>query len=468
MTESGDSRMTQSRLDIPGYTPLRGLSVDRAGALVEARSRRDGSRVVIRVLSPALAADKRSLRRLRHDVSRMAGVRHPNLVATIAFEARAGAVISQYTDGVTLRRIVEGSGPTPVEAGLVTLHSLLAALAALHSADVLHRDLRPDVVLVDATGGVRVRDSGVAAPPLHAGWAAGSPQYMAPELWRGAQHTVATDLYAAGALFFEALTGKPPFPASDLEDLKAQHESNRIPDDAVPEAVRGLVSLGLAKDPRQRPGSAAEYLLALEEAAGEHLDVGWYKTGEAWLSESVAARLADSQVIEPDQRVGHAPLLVGSAHAAPVVADPRPAQRVRTRRRRLAVAGGVGAAGCVAAALVAVGLSLLGHTNGTALTTSKAQDSASATPSLSGGSFPATVPGLPAPTLPDSASPGESQTPDESATPAPTFTPPPSGPPSGFSTPTPSESPSSSPSQKPTPCSTLPPVTPGPLPTPCL
>src|SRR5438445_8156211 len=109
MTEDGPTSPTadgdgQSRLRIPGYALVRGLGVDRAGALVEARALQSGARVVVRLLSPALAADRSLLKRLRRESGRLVGLRHPNLVGVIAYHAPAQALITEFAEGVTLRR----------------------------------------------------------------------------------------------------------------------------------------------------------------------------------------------------------------------------------------------------------------------------------------------------------------------------------------------------------------------------
>ena len=121
-------------------------------------------------------------------------------------------------------------------------------------------------ILVDTGGTAILRDAGVPAPPLRHGWRSGTPQYMAPELWAGRPHTVATDLYAATGVLVDALTGDPPYLGTDLSGLGVQHTQGALPSELVPMIARALVVRGLAKDPRDR-GRAGH---GLHGVAGGH------------------------------------------------------------------------------------------------------------------------------------------------------------------------------------------------------
>jgi len=139
---------------------------------------------------------------------------------------------------------------------------------------------------------VMLRDADVPSPPLHAGWRSGTPQYMAPELWRGEEHSVAGDLYAAACLFAVAVTGHDPFEAEDISVLRRLHERGDIPGATLAAPVRGLLVEGMAKDPRQRPSDASRYRADLEVAAAAYLDEGWRTRGRAALAALVHERLA--------------------------------------------------------------------------------------------------------------------------------------------------------------------------------
>jgi eukaryotic-like serine/threonine-protein kinase len=293
MEQAGSQEIAGSRTRVPGYVLDRGISVDRSGAIVAARGIATGSPVTIRLLSPALSADAAFHRQIRHDMGVLSALRHQHLLAVIAFDDHAAAVVCESVAGVTLGHLVDASGPLPPAAALVVFDDCLSGLEALHAAGIVHRDVRPDAVILDTGGTAILRDAGIPAPPLHHGWRAGTPQYMAPELWAGRTHTIATDLYAATGLLVDALTGHPPYLGTDLTGLGVQHTQGALPSEAVPMMARALVISGLAKEPRERPASAALFRRDVDVAGTTFLGPGWRDRGRAWLADAVADRIAD-------------------------------------------------------------------------------------------------------------------------------------------------------------------------------
>jgi serine/threonine-protein kinase len=292
MEQSGSQDISGSRTRVPGYTLDRGISVDRSGALVAGHDAA-GTPVTIRLLSPALSSDTGYRRQVRHDMGVLAALRHQHLLAVIAFDDRSSAIICESVDGVTLGHLVDVSGPIPPAAALVVFDDCLSALEALHAAGIVHRDVRPDAILVDTGGTAILCDAGVPAPPLRHGWRAGTPQYMAPELWAGRPHTAATDMYAVTGALVDALTGDPPYLGTDLSGLGVQHTQGALPSEAVPMIARALVVKGLAKDPHDRPASAAMFRRDVEVAGTAFLGAAWRDQGRAWLASNVTERLAD-------------------------------------------------------------------------------------------------------------------------------------------------------------------------------
>jgi serine/threonine-protein kinase len=106
---------------------------------------------------------------------------------------------------------------------------------------------------------------------------------MAPEVWQGGLHSIRSDLYAASAVFFEALTGHPPFTDLDVEVLRRQHTTSVIPETEVPMPARGLVLEGMAKDSGVRPVDATRTRADLATAAGAFLEDDWRERGRGWL-----------------------------------------------------------------------------------------------------------------------------------------------------------------------------------------
>ena len=176
MDQAGGHGVAGSRTRVPGYTLDRGIGVDRAGALVDAHDTTTGSRVVIRLLSPALWSDPGYRRQARHDMRVLEALRHQHLLSVIEFDDRHAAVVCEWVDAITLRQLVDVSGRLPTTAALLVFDDALAALEALHAAGIIHRDVTPTAILLDTDGTGIVRDAGVPAPSLRRGWRAGTPQ----------------------------------------------------------------------------------------------------------------------------------------------------------------------------------------------------------------------------------------------------------------------------------------------------
>ena len=375
MTEEGghDAPRPAPAWHVPGYTAVEGLAVDRAGALVLATQDATGARVVLRVLTPALTADGEYMRRLREDVARLRELREEHLVGVLDLIERPKAVVYEAVTGPSLDRVIDRRGPLPPAAAYLLLDSCLAALAALHGAGLTHGDVRPGTLVVIDDGDVRVRDAAVPAPALHAGLSKGTPEYMAPELWSGAPASAASDIYAATAVFVEALTGSPPFPNLGLNSLRRAHDLAEPPGALLPAAARDLVAAGMAKDPADRPGDAAAFRAEITTAAGSMLDEQWRDSGRAWLAS--AAQSVEAMPVAPPPPMPP-PLPAETVAAAPAVAA-TPAEPWWKRRR---IQAGLGIGAAVLAVLIVVLISTLGGSQPASAPTSSPLAAASGSP----------------------------------------------------------------------------------------
>ncbi|MFE1883766.1 serine/threonine-protein kinase [Streptomyces diastatochromogenes] len=277
---------------VPGYETVRTLGEGAGGKVVLARHTATGVPVAIKYLGERLRGDREFLARFRAEARLLGELRHPCVVRLYEYvEARAGAaIVMEAVDGVSLRQLLRRHGATGPEAALVLLKGSLLGLGAAHAAGVVHRDYKPENVLVRADGTSALADFGIAVRSGRETEAAGTPAYMAPEQWDGEPAGPAADVYAASVVFFECLTGRRPFPADDMTALRLQHLRAPAPLDDVPAPVRGLLRSGLAKDPADRPG-VESFLADLERAAGEGYGAGWEERGRRRLAE-LAALLA--------------------------------------------------------------------------------------------------------------------------------------------------------------------------------
>ena len=168
----------------------------------------------------------------------------------------------------------------------MVLQGSLLGLAAAHARGVVHRDYKPDNVLVDADGASKLTDFGIAARAGDRSARGGTLAYAPPEQFAGEPASPAGDVYAATATFFECLTGRPPFRGDTAAALMYQHMSEPVPVDAVPEPLRPLVAAGMAKQPGDRPADAATFVAALSTVAAGAYGPRWHERGRSHLGEA--------------------------------------------------------------------------------------------------------------------------------------------------------------------------------------
>jgi serine/threonine-protein kinase len=175
----------------------------------------------------------------------------------------------EYVRGATLRHLLEHGGPLPIGAALRITRQLLSGLDAAHAMGVLHGDLKPENLLLEPSGNVKLTDFGIARPllrglpPAEDAAFTGTPHYMAPEQLHGGETDKRSDLYACGVVMFEMLTGRRPFVAANATELfylqmNQDPPSPRSLRPEIPEPLGAVVLECLAREPAQRPASAAE------------------------------------------------------------------------------------------------------------------------------------------------------------------------------------------------------------------
>ncbi|MFB4286131.1 serine/threonine-protein kinase [Nonomuraea sp. ATR24] len=271
---------------VPGYTEVRELGSGAAGRVVLARRDRDDAEVAIKYLSDELRSDVSFVARFRHEARLLGTLRSPHNARLIDYveTGRGAAIVMELVDGVSLRQLLRSEGPTGPEAALTVLKGSLQGLAAAHAIGVVHRDYKPENVIVQGGGDTKLVDFGIAVMAGEGASAAGTPPYMAPEQWSGLPASPATDVYAATVVFFECLTGARPFRASNVAALAHQHQAAAPPVEEVPAALRELVERGLAKRAEARPASAEAFLAELEAVAAGAYGDDWEERGRRRLS----------------------------------------------------------------------------------------------------------------------------------------------------------------------------------------
>jgi serine/threonine-protein kinase len=277
---------TPSAWRVPGYTEIRELGAGAAGRVVMARHDADAILVAIKYLSDELRSDVGFVARFRHEARVLNTLSSPHSVRLYDYveTGDGAAIVMELVNGVALRALLRSEGPTGPEAALLVLKGSLLGLAAAHSAGVVHRDFKPENVMVEADGRSKLVDFGIAVRSGDGDTPAGTPPYMAPEQWVGGPAGPATDVYAATVVFFECLTGARPFRATNIAALARQHQVTPPPVEEVPAALQGLVERGLAKHPADRPPTASAFLTELEAVAADAYGPDWQERGRRRLA----------------------------------------------------------------------------------------------------------------------------------------------------------------------------------------
>ncbi|HEV2931995.1 MAG TPA: serine/threonine-protein kinase, partial [Streptosporangiaceae bacterium] len=297
-----------SEWKVPGYTELTALGSGSFGEVVLARHDASGILVAIKYLRADLLADADFAEMFRGEAEVLASLDDQNVVRLYEYveSASGAAIVMELIEGLSLREILDHQGSTTAEAALVVLQGSLLGLAAAHRRGVVHRDYKPENVLVDGEGMSKLTDFGIAVRAGDRPVPAGSLRYAPPEQIAGAAASPASDVYSATATFYECLAGRPPFGGETSAELMRMHRSEPVPLDPVPEPLRPLVSAGMAKQPENRPADASSFVAELRAAAAGAYGPGWDERGRSHLGE---AALALAALWPADQ----APALQGTA-----------------------------------------------------------------------------------------------------------------------------------------------------------
>lgn len=233
--------------------------------------------VAVKVLDPSLAVDAAREEQFLHEARTIAAAEHPHIVPLYSANSTGGLLylVMRLLPGQSLAdRIAAGKLPA-AEAARVALECA-RALAAAHAVGVVHRDIKPGNILLDANGNATVADFGIAlvtSRPAREllGSTAGTPLYMSPEQSLGEPVDGRSDVYALGVVLYEMLTGTCPFPGRNATEVIAQHIAAPVPklserEPQMPVALVRLVDRMLAKDPAGRP-TAAELVNELTAAS---------------------------------------------------------------------------------------------------------------------------------------------------------------------------------------------------------
>ena len=256
-----------------------------------------GREVAIKELILSPAADPTALMRFLQEARVMARTSHPNLVQVHDLEqiGDANYIVLEFVRGKSLRDLVN-EGPIPLPQTFAVMHGVLQALDYAHRHAIVHRDMKPENVLLSDEGNVKVADFGIArltddtgagSTATKTGTTVGTPQYMSPEQVASSKVDGRSDLYSAGIMFYELIVGEPPFTASESDGpftLMAKHvqappKPPSVHKPGLDLRLEEVILKSLSKRPEERYQTGQEFDDAMSRIA-DRLCPGWQRSLE--------------------------------------------------------------------------------------------------------------------------------------------------------------------------------------------
>ena len=282
--------------------------------------------VALKILHDQYGGDAEYVERFRREARAVAQLSHPNIVTVIDRGEEDGKqfIVFELVDGENLKELVQRGGPLPVRRVLELGLEVGRALAFAHAQGLVHRDVKPQNVLLNGDGRAKVTDFGIvrsldAVGQTETGTVLGTSHYIAPEQARGERVDAQTDVYSFGVVLHELLTGDVPYPGDNFLSVAMKHVNDPVPSvlDIRPDAPIRLASLierCLAKQPSDRPASMDEVVAELEAVRAE-LDAREDGEGTMIMRRPAAVPARQPRQKQPrarrDRRLPLWPLLLG-------------------------------------------------------------------------------------------------------------------------------------------------------------
>ena len=244
-----------------------------------ALDQKTGREVAVKLLRPEFERDEEFVRRFSHEAKAAAQVAHENIVnmLDVGFDG-VPYIVMEFVRGQTLKDLIRSVGSIPPRQAVAMALRILAALDHAHRNNIVHRDIKPQNILVDENGMIKVADFGIARLTTSATMTAtgdgsffGSVHYISPEQARGEKADEKSDLYSVGVVLYEMLTGQVPFDSESAVSIAIKHigetpRSIRELKPELPRALEQILQKALSKDPADRYQSASEMAADLKRS----------------------------------------------------------------------------------------------------------------------------------------------------------------------------------------------------------
>ena len=268
------------------YQLIRQVANGGMASIYEAMDTRLDRKVAVKIMHPHLAQDDAFVSRFIREAKAAAALSHPNIVAVQDQGWNQSGVpavflVMELIEGSTLREYLNERGRFEIKDAMNYLTPILSALAAAHAIGIVHRDMKPENILISKEGRIKIADFGLARGEIigstmtaESSVILGSVSYLSPEQVQRGIADARSDVYAVGIVAFEMLTGEKPFIGDTPIQIAYMHVNQDIPPPRskrkdIPQALDDLISRATNRDPDKRPRDAGEFLNSLEAIAAE-------------------------------------------------------------------------------------------------------------------------------------------------------------------------------------------------------
>jgi len=268
------------------YQLIRQVANGGMASIYEAIDTRLDRKVAVKIMHPHLAQDDAFVSRFIREAKAAAALSHPNIVAVQDQGWNQSGVpavflVMELIEGSTLREYLNERRRFEIIDAINYLTPILSALAAAHALGIVHRDMKPENILISKEGRIKIADFGLARGEIigstmtaESSVILGSVSYLSPEQVQRGIADARSDVYAVGIVAFEMLTGEKPFIGDTPIQIAYMHVNQDIPSPRskrkdIPQALDDLISRATSRDPDMRPGDAGEFLSSLEAIAGD-------------------------------------------------------------------------------------------------------------------------------------------------------------------------------------------------------
>ena len=226
--------------------------------------------VAVKILRGDLAEDEKFIRRFQREANSASSLKHPNIVEMYDVGDDNGKyfIVMEYVDGKTLKSLIKKRGALNLNEAIDIMLQLASGISCAHDSYIIHRDIKPQNVLILEDGRVKITDFGIAMALnsnelTQTNSVMGSVHYLPPEQASGNGSTIKSDIYSLGILMFELITGKVPFKGDNAVEIAIKHMKDQIPsvcniNPSIPQSVENIILKACAKNPKNRYDSVSE------------------------------------------------------------------------------------------------------------------------------------------------------------------------------------------------------------------